>query len=71
MKILRENLSVKELAFKLGVSRHFVYQMRARGFPMAWDCDLRGYSTTEIEARTWLKATLFRLRDGRGVINQS
>ena len=32
---------VKELAGSLGVSAHFVYQMRACGFTMRWDARLR------------------------------
>lgn len=61
-------LCVKELASALGVSAHFVYQMRACGFVMEWDADIRGASATEAGAREWIKATNFRIVKGRGRI---
>jgi len=39
-------LTVKELSAALGVSAHFVYQMR-------WNAEARGQTTTEAEARNW------------------
>ncbi|MGH7941193.1 MAG: hypothetical protein ACREFR_09000 [Limisphaerales bacterium] len=63
-------LLVKELADALGVSPRFVYQMRARGFPM------RGYSrqrqgATLEEARDWINAHGFRLSHGVGIIDSA
>ena len=59
---------VKELAATLGVSTHFVYQMRARGFEMRWDHVSRCTVSTPAEARSWLQKTRFTVRRGRGVI---
>jgi hypothetical protein len=61
-------LTCKELAGKLCVSVHFVYQMRACGFRMAWDGAARSKTTTEAEARAWITSTGFRIVRGAGVI---
>lgn len=60
--------SVKELAGTLGVSAHFVYQMRACGFRMTWDYTSHCSLATEAEARSWLRRKCFRVIKGRGVI---
>ncbi len=61
------NLTIKELAPCLGVSRHYVYQMRACGFVM--EGVKHSNQTTTVEAALhWIKETQFRLHDGRGVI---
>lgn len=69
-------LTVKELSAALGVSAHFVYQMRACGFPMA-ERLLDGYglrpvlTATIAEAEAWIEANNFHLihANGAGVIN--
>lgn len=61
-----DRLCVKELADSLRVSRRFVYQMRARGFPMHGG--RRHWQTATVqEARDWIKANRFRLIKGIGV----
>lgn len=59
--------SVKELAGTLGVSVHFVYQMRACGFSMEWDYASHCSLATEAQARAWLVRKRFRVIKGRGV----
>lgn len=60
-------LRVKELAESLGVSKRFVYQMRARGFSMRGK-DRHSQTATVQEAQDWIKANNFRLVKGVGVI---
>ena len=60
-------LRVKELAESLQVSRRFIYQMRARGFPMQGD-NHYGQTATVQEAQDWINANNFRLVKGVGVI---
>lgn len=67
---ISEPLSVKQLAASLGVSLRFVYQMRARGFPMYGDTRQRQAATPE-EARAWIKENNFRLVKSFGVIGTS
>lgn len=62
-------LLVKELAWALGVSSRFVYQMRACGFPMRGDTRQRQTATLP-EARAWIKAHRFRLKHGVGIIEK-
>lgn len=59
-------LCVKELAAKIGVSTHYVYQMRAAGFPMRWDTTSHCYVTTWHAALRWRETRRFRLVRGRG-----
>ena len=59
-------LCVKELAAALGVSAHFVYQMRACGFAMEWSAELRCQAASESSAREWIKTADFRIVNGRG-----
>ena len=60
-------LRVKELAESLRVSKRFVYQMRACGFPMRGKERHSQTATTE-EAHDWIKANNFRLVKGIGAI---
>lgn len=60
-------LSVKELAAALGVSKQFVYQMRACGFPMLGH-SRHSQRATVGAASKWIKTKNFRLADGRGLI---
>lgn len=69
-------LPIKELAAELGVSEHYVYQMRACGFPMVRrtlpGCGGKLFLTaTEADAREWIEANNFHLTHdgGRGVTN--
>jgi hypothetical protein len=67
---ISEPLSVKQLAASLKVSLRFVYQMRARGFPMRGDTRQRQSATPE-EARAWIEANNFRLIKSVGVVGTS
>jgi hypothetical protein len=67
---ISEPLPVKQLAASLGVSLRFVYQMRARGFPMRGGTRHRQAATPE-EARAWIEANDFRLINSVGVIGTS
>lgn len=59
-------LSVKELADVLGVTVGYVYKMRMAGFPMV---RTPGgiYEATAEAARAWIKASKFRIVQGRPV----
>lgn len=60
-------LVVKELAWELGVSDHYVYQMRHCGFKM--DGDRRCNQTAKLRhARAWIYEHEFRLVDSLGVV---
>lgn len=65
-------LTVKELAYELGVSDHYVYQMHALGFPMERriypESKVPYLTATESDAREWIEANGFRLVDGFGVV---
>lgn len=60
-------LCVKQLAAALDRHTSFVYAMRAAGFVMKWNAELRCQAATVAEAKTWLQATGFRVIRGRGV----
>lgn len=60
------SLNVKELAAALGVSAHYVYQMRACGFEM--DGLLRtNRKATVNRAVRWIRRKGFRLMNGKGI----
>ena len=60
-------LNVKELASALGVSAHYVYQMRACGFEM--DGLLRtNQKATVNRAVRWIRRRRFRLLNGKGMV---
>ena len=64
-------LTVKELAGVLGKSDHYVYQMKACGFPMELrtfpESNIAYLTATERAAREWIAVNDFRLVDGWGV----
>jgi hypothetical protein len=62
-----EPKTVKELAESMRVSMRFIYQMRARGFPMHGR-ERHNQTATVREARDWIRASNFRLIKGIGVI---
>ena len=73
---INQPLTVKELAWELGVSVHYIYQMRACGFPMQEKL-LAGYGLRPVltatlrEAVEWIEENNFHLihEHGAGVIN--
>ena len=58
-------MTVKELAYYLGISTHFVYQMRACGFKMRGR-HYHSQTATSAEAVEWVVKNDFVLRDGWG-----
>lgn len=60
------SLNVKELAAALGVSAHYVYQMRACGFEMDGLLRMNRKATVNRAVR-WIRRKGFRLMNGRGI----
>lgn len=65
-RVVVGRLCVKELAEALGVSVHYVYQMRACGFGMEWDGGSHCYTAPEEAAREWIGRNGFVIHNGRG-----
>lgn len=69
---MTERLCVKELAVAMEVGTHFVYQMRACGFPMERVHGRRGRRTSTLaNAVRWIEENEFRLVQGRGVVGKN
>lgn len=62
---IEQPLCVKQLAAALDRHPSFVYKMRLAGFIMEFDANLRCQAATVTQARAWLKATGFRVVNGR------
>ena len=62
-------LCVKQLAVALGVGEHDVYQLRARGFPMAKRPE-GGLEASAEFAREWIENSGFHLHRSRGVLRE-
>jgi hypothetical protein len=63
-------LSIKELAEKLGRHSSYVYAMRTMGFPMRWNLRSRCLLATEQSARNWIAENKFRVLKGRATIGR-
>jgi len=69
-----EPLTIKELAWELGVSDHYVFQMHAMGFPMVRrifpESQVPMLTATVADAREWIEAHQFRFIHGRPVLTE-
>lgn len=65
---IEEKMCVKELAFSLGVSVRYVYEMRRCGFKMD-GCANRNQTATIKQAVDWMTENDFKMIHGAGITN--
>lgn len=70
MELTEEKLCVKGLAFSLGVSTRYVYEMRRCGFAMEGRRKDNQTATTK-EAVKWIEEQDFKMVDGVGRVQKS
>jgi hypothetical protein len=67
-------LTVKELAYELGVSDHYVYQMHAQGFPMPRrtfpESGVSFLTATVNDAKEWIEENEFRFIHGEPILTK-